>query len=190
MRPASAVWATAARSESGAAFGDPASAGTNDSVVALVGAYGKTQTVTATLRRGATTGGEEAEIHVRLSFNATQIFSYEIDIVGSSVVIVKWTGNQGSIFNLPYTNGTNGFCVGNVIPVNGDVFVVAITGDATLSTITVRQNGTLIAQADDSAAISGTAAYIVGNPGLGWDVGASGSYNQLGWDSFRVVTSP
>jgi hypothetical protein len=170
------------------AVGSSGASSFNDSISRLTGTgYQKNQTITATLFVAGSGGSTEVELHVRTSFNSTQIFTYEFDIsfATNSVIIVKWKGDIGDITILPFTNGTDG--TGLTLS-NGDVFVAAITGDATLSTLTLKQNGTLIAQANDSTAISGIAPYVTGNPGIGGDDG-NGQSNNVGWKNYSVVTS-
>jgi hypothetical protein len=161
----------------------------NDTVAVLTGSWAKNQTITAVVRRGTTTGAEELELHLRLSYDMSIIWTYEVDITPSGVVVAKWLGSQGNYVNLPPTNGTSGNYPGGKRPANGDVFEAAVTGDATLTTITVKMNGVLILQSNDSVAISGTTPYTSGNPGIGFDVGAVGAYDQLGWDSFSVLAT-
>jgi hypothetical protein len=187
VSPAPSVWNTTVRSENGAAFGDPLSAGFNDTVSVLTGSWPKDQTVTATVRRGTTTGGEEIELHLRLSYDASNIWTYEVDFTPSGVVVAKWRGPQGSYVNLPPTNGTSNAYAGGRRPQDGDVVEASITGDASMSTITVKLNGALILQSNDSVFISSSAAYTGGNPGIGFDVGKAGTFNQLGWALFSAA---
>jgi chitodextrinase len=187
VSPASGVWHKTMRSIGGVgAFGDPAAYGLDDSVSVLTGSgYLKDQTITAAVHKVAgDPGATELELHLRLSFNATQIFTYEVDLIPNGLNIAKWTGNQGSYLLLPLINGTNGVFATPLQ--DGDVFVATISGDSSLSTITVTQNGTLIARANDSAAISGSAAYVSGNPGIGGDNATSA--NLLAWKSYSVST--
>jgi hypothetical protein len=187
VSPASGVWRKTMRSSGGVgAFGDPASVGVDDSVSVLTASgYLKDQTITAVVHKAAgDPGATELELHLRLSFNATQIFTYEVDLIPNGLNIAKWTGNQGSYLVLPLTSGTNGVFATPLQ--DGDVFVATISGDSSLSTITVTQNGTLIARANDSAAISGSAAYVSGNPGIGGDNATSA--NLLAWKSYSVTT--
>jgi hypothetical protein len=189
VHPAAAVWNTTVRTVGGAgAFGDPASSAFNDTVAVLVGNYGAHQTATGVVYHPAGSGSAELELHLRLSYNATQIFTYEIDFVVPtlSVAIVKWRGNQGNFINLPLVNGTSGTYAALK---DGDVVVAEISGDASTAVITVKLNGILIAQAIDSVAVSGSAPYASGNPGIGFDVGAGGNSANLGWKRFSVVSA-
>src|SRR5262249_343878 len=136
-----------------------------------------------------TTGAEEVELHLRMSYDATRIWTYEVDFTPSVVVVAKWRGDQGNYVNLPAVNGTSNAYPGGRQLRNGDVVEPSITGAATLSTITVKLNGGVILQSNDSAAISGSAAYVTGNPGIGFDVGKVGTYNQFGWSSFAVTAT-
>jgi chitodextrinase len=195
ISPAADIWNTRVRTAGGVAFGDPQSAGVNDSVAFLTGTgYLKNQTVTATVYKAGDAGSAELEIHLRGSFDGTQIFSYEIDIF-NGIVPVKWYGTQGTYLILPYTFGNGHLAPGtNDVPEDGDIFTASIVGDANQSTISVYQtvggvgSPILIMQAQDSAAISGSAPFVTGNPGIGFDVGAGGTWNLVGWKEFSVDT--
>jgi hypothetical protein len=183
------VWSTAVRTAGGACYGDPASAGYNDSLAILVGSnYGKNQAITAVAYHNGSSGTAEIELLLRSSYTATQVFQYEVTVGPTGISIVKWQGNQGAFSFLPLINGTTGSYIGGGLN-NGDTFVAAITGDATTTTITVTQNGTLIAQANDTIGISGNAPYVTGNPGIGFDIGGGGTAANIGWKSYSVVTT-
>lgn len=174
----------------GRAFGHASALSANDCVAFLKPSVGilPTQTITGVLfYNGGAVGACECELHGRSSWGATTINSYEVDLVFASnfVALVKWTGTQGSFFVLPYTNGTTGAMPP---PTNGDSWVVQIVGLGSTVTITAKLNGVLIAQADDTTVISGSAPYLSGSSGIGFDDGATENQN-LGWESYSVTSS-
>lgn len=180
VQPATAVWNTSVRSVANtAAFGDPASAGTNDSIVCLTGnTYGKTQTVTGVVYRNGSFGSAEIELHVLMSFNTTQVFTYELDLTPSGVFVVKWLGTQNSISVL------NGSGDAYDTPLaDGDVWEFKAFYVSTTLHLEARQNGVLISSVTDAS------PYTTGNPGMGFDVGAGGTFNHLGWKSYSAVTT-
>lgn len=183
-KPVPTVWTNAVKKLGGVAIDAGAATSFNDAVAVLVGSWNAHQRVTCTISVAGAFATSEVEIHLRFSFNSTQIFAYEVDCVPSGVAIEKWTGTQGSVFNLPLTNGTTGSYVGSVQPSSGDQFQAEITDSGGVATIKVWQivsgASTLIAQADDSLAISGTAIHTTGNPGIGFDNGNG----NVGWTDF------
>ena len=193
VAPATGSWTTRVRTTGGNAFCDPASSGFNDCVAILQDqTYYKDQVAEATLYlSGGALGSNETELILCATYNSTQIFLYECLFLFAStgVLIVKWQGNQGTITVLPFTNGTAGGYVGSVLPSDGTVFRCEVTGDASLRTIKIYQDNTLIAQADDSVAISGDAPYITGAPGIAFD-NAGAQQGAVGWKDYSVVTLP
>lgn len=193
--PNTAPWTSRVRTTGGNAIGDPAASSTNDAIACLVGAYYKNQKVTAKMFiGGALTGAEETELHVLTTFSGANIFTYEMDMAPALTAIfafVKWQGAQGLITVLPFINGTTGNYVGNTCS-DGDIFEFSVV-DENLSPasllLTLKQNGTIIAQARDTLAISGTAPYTNGTPGIGFDNGGANNAN-CGWADYAAVTTP
>jgi hypothetical protein len=153
------------------------SSGTNDSVACLVGSYLRDQTVTCTVYRGGTSGAAEVEIHLRCQILTNQVKTYEIDFVpsGDAVAIVKWNGDQGDITELIQTGSLGGLS-------DGDVLKASCIGPANSTVITVYKNDVQILQTTD------TSAYVIGNPGMGFDAGTSPNGANLGFKSFSAVT--
>jgi len=176
---------------SGVAFGGSNASAVQDSVAFLKPSVGilPTQTVTVVCFVGGTFSAVEMEVHLRSTWNATQIFSYELDFVPGSLVVgaAKWIGNNGSFFSLPYTGGTTG-AIGTVV--SGDVFDCKVFDllPGTSIRLQVFKNTVLVGQWDDSLVISGSAPYASGSIGIGGDNGGAQTQN-FGWDSLSVVSS-
>ena len=155
--------------------------GTNDAVAYLSNTAWDThpaQEVLVTVNVSGAIGSGECEILLRGHWNSTQLFTYELDMLGSSVLPVKWLGTQGSFIQLGYINGTTGGYVGSVAPSPGDQFRARITDDGTTATISMWQRPistgieTLILQATDVNSGS-TPFYTTGRPGIGFDNGTN-----------------
>lgn len=162
------------------AFGDAASSGFQDSVSTLVGTnYGPTQVFDCVVAITGGYGAAEVEIHARTTFDTSHIYLYEIDIIPAAtrIDLVRWNGGFGDVSLL--NTGTLGAVA------DGDHFTVSVTNSGSDVLITAAHKGVTIVSVTDTAP---NARYLAGNPGMGGDIGGSGSPN-IGWKSYSVVTS-
>ena len=156
--------------------------------------WGPKQVITGKAFVNGAVGAAELELHARITYDSTNVFTYECDLIPSGVQFAKWMGGiQGNIIELTVTGGTYSGGLNN-----GDIFeyTCLTLGNGNVSLV-LKQNGSQIASAVDDGTGTGLqqaniAPYLTGSPGIGFDVGAGNSANasHLGWASYSVVTSP
>lgn len=190
IQPVPSIFTNAVQKSGGFAIDGGTATGFNDAVATLVyGTWTGNLRLTSTLHIGGAIGAAEVEFHCNTTYNATQLFLYETDFTNGGMIGVKWLGDQSSIFILPATGGLGGW-VGSVPPSNGDIIIQERTDNGTVVTINVWQKisgvSTLVYQYKDSLAISGTAPYLTGQPGIGFDNGGGSSNFAL--DDLLVET--
>jgi len=179
-----ATWTNVVQTVSGTPnrINGPTSSGSNDAVAQLNGTWGRNQHVTGTVFVGGTYNAAEVELFLMMQVDVPgdQIKGYECDFVSSlgangTIFIAKWNGPQGNVTVL--NNGGSGDPMVNVLA-DGDVLdaVIDSTGQ-----ITIKQNGTQIAQVTDAS------PYTVGNPGIGFDAGTVGDGNNLGFKAYTAT---
>lgn len=162
------------------AYGDAASSGFNDSVATLVGThYGPTQVFSAVVSIKGAYGAAEVELHARTTFDSSNLYLYEFDIIPAAtrIDLVRWNGIQGDVTFM--ATGTLG------VVADGDLFTASVTTVGADVALTIAHKGVTIVSFTD---IAPNARYLGGNPGMGGDIGGSGSAN-IGWKSYSVVTS-
>ncbi|HLQ76127.1 MAG TPA: hypothetical protein VK210_02170 [Terriglobia bacterium] len=169
------------RTGSGIAFGTQSGlGGYDDSTAVLGGAWGPTQTVTATIHAknqpSSNTVFEEVELRLRTTITAHRLTGYEVNFSCSAnpanhyAQIVRWNGKLGSFSYLKAT--TMYHCS------DGDIVKATMSG----KTIEVFVNNVQIMKARDGT-------FSNGNPGIGFFLrGASGQVNpDFGFSSFTAT---
>lgn len=195
--PQPASWPGVAFCTGGNAFGDATSSGSNDTVKwlqpgPLFNPLTTSAVVTSIVFRSGSIGSSEIEQHGCSSDTPGALHTYEIDWVAASnfMSIVKWDGTPGTFVALPLlAGGTTAACTVADLDVMQTTFTNnGLAGASRIVNIKVKQNGVLIAEANDSFAISGTNAFSGGTYGAGWDDGGAQN-GSLGWRDWGVVTT-
>lgn len=167
------------RTTSGLAFGtQTGSSGYDDSTAILAGAWGPSQTVSATIHLKnpptSRTVFEEVELRLRTRITANSLSGYEVNFSGSAnptnfyAEVVRWNGPFGSF---KYLSRTKYHCV------DGDVVKATMKG----RTIEVFVNDVRIMQTTDTA-------FATGNPGIGFFLQGTGaeSNSDFGYVNFTA----
>jgi len=175
---------------SGMAFGVDEPTRFGDPTAILTGAWGPTQTVSATVRIVRTpTGGccHEVELRLRTSISQFRITGYE---AYCSVMphqpychIARWNGPAGSYWNME-TQSKDTYLA------DGDVIKATVTGTDP-AVITLYKNGVEVARAVDSGLPGGGfgafGPWTSGSPGIGFYDDADDEWRDFGFSSFTAT---
>jgi hypothetical protein len=164
------------------AFGDP--------TAILVGAWGPTQTATATVKINKTPTNKcchEVELRLRTAISKNLITGYEAycSVMPNEPYchIARWNGPNGSYWN--FETGKNDLYVKD-----GDIIKATVTGTNPVI-VTLYRNGVQILQATDTgAAGGGFGAYgpwTSGNPGIGFFDNYDDDWKSFGLSAFSVT---
>lgn len=195
--PGATAFPNTAKKVSGIAFDGGTATGFNDSVTKVSStAFTPTRRVRITITLSVTGafGSSEVEIHFNVVDTPTTMKLYEFDMTSGGVLCVKWLGTQGDIF-FPLATVTGGLVWANSqTPETGDQVIIERTDNGLSDSSCVvtfnmwhvpfTDRGAqlagvpfLMVQCQDSNAISGTDAYVTGQPGLGFDNGGAQNGN-------------
>ena len=178
---------------SGMAYGVDEPTQFGDPTAILTGAWGPTQTVTATVAIVRTPTGNcchEVELRLRTTVSRHSITGYE---AYCSVMpdhpychIARWNGPNGSYWN--FDPGDTAMYL-----VNGDAIRATATG-ANPTVITLYRNGVEILQAADTGASGGGfgayGPWTSGNPGIGFYDNTDTHWKDFGLSAFRATDKP
>lgn len=169
----------------GLAFGVSLPTSFGDPTAILTGSWGTTQEVTATVFKGAPTGGnQEVELRFLITYGSNTVTGYEINcsVVSNYIQLVRWDGPSGSFTQLDQL--TPGGCA------NGDV----LDGTATVSggtvTFTMKVNGSLKTFTTCGCTNphdSGGGAFLTGAPGIGFFNDTGANWNRFGFSSVTIT---
>jgi len=162
---------------SGIAHGTNTVATYSDPTAILKGTWSADQTAQATVYSVNPTNSvyQEVELRLRSTMTAHSSRGYEVffrclKTAEAYTQIVKW---NGALADFTYIASNTGAQYGVA---NGDVVKATIVGNV----ITAYINGVLKAQATDNT-------YSTGNPGIGFNYGCNGTYNDFGFTSYTVT---
>ena len=181
-----------AQSNHGVAYGVDEPTEFGDPTAILAGAWGPTQTVTATVRLNHVPKGgccHEVELRLRTTITPRSITGYEAycSVMPDNQYchIARWNGPNGSYWN--FEKGSSATYLAN-----GDVVTATVTGTHP-TTIVLYKNGKKILEAEDTGAAGGGfgafGPWTSGNPGIGFYDNHDQDWRSFGFSSFSATDS-
>lgn len=184
---------TVVQTTPGLAFSTNTLGGTADSYAYLTGFGNDYQITATTFRDPSVVDGQdfENELHIRMTDNATNVFTYEFltspSVGGAGYQFVKWEGPNGSFTDLTSNVTDSGLAHGT--PQNGDVYSIRVQGKNVIAWVNRQKMFTYVL---GSGALETSSPYTTGNPGLGFDLTAGLTTSLYGWSNIEVtaITPP